>query len=122
MVMGTASPDALMPTLVNMVAERLRIDGLPTFQLQSGCSGAVQAMSAAHWARAVRSTASWGYATAGPAGFTGGAPLAQLAAAAPSPKYHCPCLGDRADQPFRAGRSLGDLVDGEVIDGEPARP
>jgi 3-oxoacyl-[acyl-carrier-protein] synthase-3 len=46
-VMGTATPDALMPTTVNVVAERLRIDGVPTFQLQSGCSGAVQAIDIA---------------------------------------------------------------------------
>ncbi|MFE9664882.1 3-oxoacyl-[acyl-carrier-protein] synthase III C-terminal domain-containing protein [Streptomyces sp. NPDC005955] len=41
-VLGTATPDTLMPATVNVVADRLRIDGVPTFQLQSGCSGAVQ--------------------------------------------------------------------------------
>lgn len=46
-VMGTATPDALMPATVNVVAERLRIDGVTTFQLQSGCSGAVQALDVA---------------------------------------------------------------------------
>lgn len=47
MVMGTATPDLLMPTTVNMVADRLGIDGIATFQLQSGCSGAVGALDVA---------------------------------------------------------------------------
>lgn len=47
MVMGTAMPDMLMPATVNLVADRLGIDGVPTFQLQSGCSGAVQALEVA---------------------------------------------------------------------------
>ncbi|GLZ40809.1 3-oxoacyl-ACP synthase III family protein [Actinokineospora sp. NBRC 105648] len=46
-VLGTATPDELMPTTVNVVADRLRIDGVPTFQLQSGCSGAVQTFDVA---------------------------------------------------------------------------
>ncbi|WP_181788473.1 3-oxoacyl-ACP synthase III family protein [Streptomyces phytophilus] len=46
-VMGTAMPDMLMPTTVNVVADRLGIDQVPTYQLQSGCSGAVQALSVA---------------------------------------------------------------------------
>ncbi len=44
MVLGTATPDQLMPATVNMVAERLGIDGIPTYQLQSGCTGAVGAL------------------------------------------------------------------------------
>lgn len=44
MVMGTATPDQLMPATVNMVAERLGIDGVPTYQLQSGCTGAIAAL------------------------------------------------------------------------------
>ncbi|MCX5330381.1 MULTISPECIES: 3-oxoacyl-ACP synthase III family protein [unclassified Streptomyces] len=47
MVMGTAMPDMLMPTTVNVIADRLGIDQVPTYQLQSGCSGAVQALSLA---------------------------------------------------------------------------
>lgn len=47
MVMGTSSPDALMPATVNLIADRLGIDGIPTYQLQSGCSGAVQALDVA---------------------------------------------------------------------------
>ncbi|MCD0451750.1 3-oxoacyl-ACP synthase III family protein [Actinocorallia sp. API 0066] len=43
-VMGTATPDALMPATVNEIADRLGIDQIPTYQLQSGCSGAVQAL------------------------------------------------------------------------------
>lgn len=46
-VMGTATPDALMPATVNMIASRLGIDGIPTYQLQSGCAGAVQALEVA---------------------------------------------------------------------------
>ncbi|GAA3431805.1 3-oxoacyl-ACP synthase III family protein [Kutzneria kofuensis] len=47
MVMGTSTPDQLMPATVNMVADRLGIDGLATYQLQSGCTGAVQALNVA---------------------------------------------------------------------------
>ncbi|MEV6183091.1 3-oxoacyl-ACP synthase III family protein [Streptomyces sp. NPDC052016] len=44
MVMGTATPDQLMPATVNMIAERLGINDIPTYQLQSGCTGAVGAL------------------------------------------------------------------------------
>ncbi|MEN3357461.1 MAG: 3-oxoacyl-[acyl-carrier-protein] synthase [Mycobacteriales bacterium] len=44
MVMGTATPDTLMPATVNVVADRLGINDVPTYQLQSGCCGAVQAL------------------------------------------------------------------------------
>ncbi|OWV01452.1 3-oxoacyl-ACP synthase [Micromonospora wenchangensis] len=47
-VLGTATPDRLMPATVNLVADRLGIDGVPSYQLQSGCSGAVQALTVAH--------------------------------------------------------------------------
>jgi 3-oxoacyl-[acyl-carrier-protein] synthase-3 len=47
MVMGTCSPDMLMPTTVAMIADRLGIDGVPALQLQSGCTGAVQALEVA---------------------------------------------------------------------------
>ncbi|RFS86726.1 3-oxoacyl-ACP synthase [Actinomadura spongiicola] len=46
-VMSTSSPDMLMPATVNVVADRLGVDGVPTFQLQSGCAGAVQALEVA---------------------------------------------------------------------------
>lgn len=46
-VMGTSSPDMLMPATVNVVADRLGIDGVPGYQLQSGCAGAVQALDVA---------------------------------------------------------------------------
>lgn len=46
-VLGTANPDMLMPATVNMVADRLGIDGVPTYQLQSGCAGAFQALDVA---------------------------------------------------------------------------
>ncbi|MFD0411549.1 3-oxoacyl-ACP synthase III family protein [Kitasatospora sp. NPDC127116] len=48
LVMGTATPDRLLPTTASVVAERLGIDDLPVFQLQSGCTGAFQALSTAH--------------------------------------------------------------------------
>jgi 3-oxoacyl-[acyl-carrier-protein] synthase III len=47
-VMATASPDMLMPATVNVVADRLGIDRVATYQLQSGCTGAVQALDVAH--------------------------------------------------------------------------
>ncbi|WP_432969510.1 3-oxoacyl-ACP synthase III family protein [Dactylosporangium sp. CA-233914] len=47
-VLGTSSPDLLMPATVNVVADRVGIDGVPTYQLQSGCTGAVQALDVAH--------------------------------------------------------------------------
>ncbi|GLF95606.1 3-oxoacyl-ACP synthase III family protein [Streptomyces yaizuensis] len=43
-VMGTATPDHLMPATVNTVADLLGLDQIPTYQLQSGCAGAVQAL------------------------------------------------------------------------------
>ncbi|MEU0990966.1 3-oxoacyl-ACP synthase III family protein [Streptomyces sp. NPDC005953] len=46
-VLATATPDRLMPATVNVVADRLGIDGVRSFQLQSGCSGAVQALDVA---------------------------------------------------------------------------
>jgi 3-oxoacyl-[acyl-carrier-protein] synthase-3 len=46
-VMGTATPDMLMPATVNVVADRLGINDIPTYQIQSGCSGAVQALDVA---------------------------------------------------------------------------
>ncbi|MEW9533753.1 3-oxoacyl-ACP synthase III family protein [Microbispora sp. NPDC049125] len=46
-VLGTASPDSLMPATVNLAADILGIDRVPTFQLQSGCAGAVQALETA---------------------------------------------------------------------------
>jgi 3-oxoacyl-[acyl-carrier-protein] synthase-3 len=46
-VMATSSPDMLMPATVNLVADRLGLNDLPTYQLQSGCAGAVQAFDVA---------------------------------------------------------------------------
>ncbi|MBS2963687.1 3-oxoacyl-ACP synthase III family protein [Actinocrinis puniceicyclus] len=47
LVMATATPDKLMPATVTMVADRLGIDQVPAYQLQSGCTGAVQALQVA---------------------------------------------------------------------------
>lgn len=46
-VMGTSMPDALMPTTVNVIADRLGVNAVPTYQLQSGCTGAMQALDVA---------------------------------------------------------------------------
>ncbi|HEY6423368.1 MAG TPA: 3-oxoacyl-ACP synthase III family protein [Pseudonocardiaceae bacterium] len=46
-VLSTATPDHLMPATVNLVAEALGIHEVPTYQLQSGCAGAVAALQVA---------------------------------------------------------------------------
>lgn len=46
-VLATSMPDALLPTTVNLVADRLGINRVPTYQLQSGCTGAIQALDVA---------------------------------------------------------------------------
>jgi len=46
-VMSTATPDHLMPATVNVVADRLGINRIPTFQVQAGCAGAIQALQLA---------------------------------------------------------------------------
>ncbi|CAO5179595.1 3-oxoacyl-ACP synthase [Frankia sp. AiPs1] len=46
-VMATATPDSLMPATVNVIADRLGVDQVSSYQLQSGCSGAVQALDLA---------------------------------------------------------------------------
>ncbi|MTD58506.1 3-oxoacyl-ACP synthase III family protein [Amycolatopsis pithecellobii] len=43
-IMGTSMPDSLLPTTVNLIADRLGIAQVPTFQIQSGCTGAMQAL------------------------------------------------------------------------------
>ena len=48
MVMGTSTPDMLLPTTASQIADRLGVDGVPTYQLQSGCTGAVQALNIAY--------------------------------------------------------------------------
>jgi 3-oxoacyl-[acyl-carrier-protein] synthase III len=47
-VLGTSSPDLLMPATVNVIADRLGINDVASYQLQSGCTGAVQALDVAH--------------------------------------------------------------------------
>lgn len=43
-VLTTASPDQLMPATVNLVADRIGVNDIPTFQLTSGCAGALQGL------------------------------------------------------------------------------
>lgn len=49
-VMGTSMPDALLPTTAEEIAGRLGAGAIPVHQLQSGCTGAVQALDLAHQA------------------------------------------------------------------------
>lgn len=44
LILTTASPDHLMPATVNLVADRLGLNDIPTFQLTSGCAGALQGL------------------------------------------------------------------------------
>ncbi|WP_030692729.1 3-oxoacyl-ACP synthase III family protein [Streptomyces globisporus] len=44
LVLATATPDRLLPTTAAQVADRLGLDQLPVYQLQAGCSGALQAV------------------------------------------------------------------------------
>lgn len=46
-VLATSTPDMLMPSTACLVADRLGIDGVPVYQLQSGCTGALQALDVA---------------------------------------------------------------------------
>jgi 3-oxoacyl-[acyl-carrier-protein] synthase-3 len=48
LVLGTSSPDQLMPATVNVIADRLGIDGITAYQFQSGCAGALQALDVAN--------------------------------------------------------------------------
>src|SRR5882724_7585876 len=43
-VLSTSMPDMLMPATVNLIVEQLGIDQLPTYQVQSGCAGAIQGL------------------------------------------------------------------------------
>ncbi|TRD17796.1 3-oxoacyl-ACP synthase III family protein [Palleronia caenipelagi] len=47
LILTTASPDHLMPATVNIVADRLGINGVPALQITSGCAGALQGLFAA---------------------------------------------------------------------------
>ncbi|WP_128382083.1 3-oxoacyl-[acyl-carrier-protein] synthase III C-terminal domain-containing protein [Streptomyces cavernae] len=47
LVLSTATPDTLLPTTANETADRLGLNHLPTYQIQAGCSGAVQALDVA---------------------------------------------------------------------------
>ncbi|WP_139491982.1 ketoacyl-ACP synthase III [Brevibacillus dissolubilis] len=47
-VMSTATPDHLMPATVNLVVDRLGMNNVPTFEIQAGCSGALQGLEVAY--------------------------------------------------------------------------
>lgn len=42
-ILSTATPDNLMPATVHMLLDRLGLNGIPAFQIQGGCTGALQA-------------------------------------------------------------------------------
>ncbi|WP_100374827.1 3-oxoacyl-[acyl-carrier-protein] synthase III C-terminal domain-containing protein [Bacillus sp. FJAT-45037] len=46
-VLSTATPDHLMPATVNLIADRLGLQNIQTYQIQAGCSGALQALDVA---------------------------------------------------------------------------
>lgn len=46
-VLSTATPDHLMPATVNLVADRLGLSHVRTYQIQAGCSGALQGVDVA---------------------------------------------------------------------------
>lgn len=48
LILASATPDQLMPATVNQIAHRLKLANVPTYQLQSGCSGAIQALDLAN--------------------------------------------------------------------------
>lgn len=48
LVLTTASPDHLMPATVNLVADRIGLNDVPTFQLMSGCAGALTGLFTAN--------------------------------------------------------------------------
>jgi 3-oxoacyl-[acyl-carrier-protein] synthase-3 len=47
LVLATATPDELMPSTANRIADGLGLVGVPTYQVQSGCAGAVAAIEVA---------------------------------------------------------------------------
>lgn len=46
-VMTTAVPDYLMPATVNITIDQLGMNAIPTYELRSGCAGAIQALDTA---------------------------------------------------------------------------
>jgi len=48
LVMSTATPDHLMPATVNLVADQLGLNNVPTYEIQAGCSGALQGIDIAY--------------------------------------------------------------------------
>lgn len=57
-ILATATPDKLMPATVNEIAHDLKMFNIPTYQLQSGCCGAIQAL---HLANDLLSTGRYHY-------------------------------------------------------------
>jgi 3-oxoacyl-[acyl-carrier-protein] synthase-3 len=47
-VLSTATPDLILPTTVNLVVDKLGINHVPTYQVQSGCTGAMQGLDIAY--------------------------------------------------------------------------
>lgn len=43
-ILSTGTPDNLIPATVNLLAEELKLNNIPTYQLLAGCSGAIQSI------------------------------------------------------------------------------
>lgn len=48
LILSTATSDQLMPASVNVIAEKIEMDHVTTFQIQSGCAGCIQAFQLAN--------------------------------------------------------------------------
>ncbi|WP_042437368.1 3-oxoacyl-ACP synthase III family protein [Streptacidiphilus albus] len=107
-VMGTATPDALMPATVNMVADQLGLDQIPTYQLQSGCAGAVQALDLAR--TLVTSTGGTGLVIGGDVCSKHLDLRRDLTAAAPSELVNYVLFGDGAGAVLLGPEPTGEAV------------
>lgn len=47
LVLSTATPDQMMPATINIVADQLGLNNVATYQIQTGCSGALQGLDVA---------------------------------------------------------------------------
>lgn len=108
-VMGTATPDQLMPATVTIIADRLGIDEIPAYQLQSGCTGAVQALEVAR-----RLLAGGGYRTAlviaGDSCAKHFDPQADLRAMAPAELVNVVVFGDGAGAAVLSTEPAADAI------------
>jgi 3-oxoacyl-[acyl-carrier-protein] synthase-3 len=107
-VMGTATPDTLMPATVNHVTDLLGLDQIPTYQLQSGCAGAVQALDLAR--TLVTSTGATGLVIGGDVCSKHLDLRRDLASAAPSELVNYVLFGDGAGAAVLGPEPVGEAV------------